>query len=59
MTAGVVVAGSGGESPHRAPAVHTMPVAHVELLQHAADAVDRAPELHPRPGQFLVYRPRP
>ncbi|GAA0213655.1 hypothetical protein GCM10009527_006820 [Actinomadura nitritigenes] len=55
VTAGLVVAGPGG-GPHRAPAVHTMPVAHVELLQHAADAAGRTPELHPRPGQFLVYR---
>lgn len=55
VTAGLVVAGPGGE-PHRVPAVHAMPVAHVELLQHAADAAGRTPELHPRPGQFLVYR---
>ncbi|MDL4821198.1 CU044_5270 family protein [Actinomadura opuntiae] len=55
VTAGLVVADPGG-SPHRVPSVRTMPAAHVELLQHAADAASRTPELHPRPGQFLVYR---
>jgi hypothetical protein len=55
VTAGLAVAGTGGEQ-HRVPAVRTMPVAHVELLQRAADAAGRTPELHPRPGQFLVYR---
>ncbi|WP_225992060.1 CU044_5270 family protein [Actinomadura montaniterrae] len=53
VAAGLAVAG-GDE--HRVPAVRTMPAAHVELLQHAADAAGRTPELHPKPGQYLVYR---
>jgi hypothetical protein len=43
---------------HRKPpsAVHVKPVAVVQVLTRAADNVGRAPELHPRPGQFLAFR---
>ncbi|WP_169514721.1 CU044_5270 family protein [Actinomadura atramentaria] len=53
VAAGLLAVDTG---PERPAVVHTMPVAHVELLQRAADAAGRTPELHPRPGQFLVYR---
>ncbi|WP_329245455.1 CU044_5270 family protein [Actinoallomurus sp. NBC_01490] len=32
------------------------PVAVVQTLDHAAEAALHQPELHPRPGQFLVFR---
>ncbi|MFD0905247.1 CU044_5270 family protein [Actinomadura sediminis] len=35
--------------------VRTMPVAHVRVLQQAADRAGATPELHPKPGQFLVF----
>ncbi|MBE1532550.1 CU044_5270 family protein [Actinomadura algeriensis] len=42
----------GGAAP---AVVHTMPVAHVRFLQQAADKAGEYPELHPKPGQFLVF----
>ncbi|SNS22223.1 CU044_5270 family protein [Actinomadura mexicana] len=51
--AGVVAVTAGGE-PGAPPVVHTMPVASVQVLKRAADHAARAPELRPRPGQFLV-----
>lgn len=40
------------------PIVRTMPAAHVRVLQQAADRAGEAPELHPKPGQFLVIESR-
>jgi hypothetical protein len=54
VTAGVVAVAAEGK-PRPAPIVHTMPVAAVRVLERAADKVDKSPELHPRPGQFLVF----
>ena len=56
MTAGIVVAVE--EDPAKPPVVRTMPVASVEILKRAADRVGRQPELHPRPGQFLLFESR-
>ncbi|OLT13692.1 hypothetical protein BJF79_19940 [Actinomadura sp. CNU-125] len=42
----------GGAGP---AVVRTMPVAHVRFLQQAADKAGEHPELHPKPGQFLVF----
>ncbi|RMI45468.1 hypothetical protein EBO15_09655 [Actinomadura harenae] len=59
VTAGVVAVSPGpGRKPLGSPVIHTMPVAAVQILQRAADHVDKAPELHPRPGQFLVFDSR-
>ncbi|MGW3768258.1 CU044_5270 family protein [Actinomadura verrucosospora] len=56
-TAGVIAVGTG-EEPGTPPVVHTMPVASVQLLKQAADHAAKSPELHPRPGQFLVFESR-
>ncbi|MEU8117749.1 CU044_5270 family protein [Spirillospora sp. NPDC049024] len=50
-----VIAVDTGEEPVTPPAVHTMPVASVQVLKQAADRAAKSPELHPRPGQFLVF----
>ncbi|GAA4321724.1 hypothetical protein BJY14_003662 [Actinomadura luteofluorescens] len=55
--AGVIVVNAGGE-PGSPPVVHTMPVASVQVLKRAADHAARSSELHPRPGQFLVFDSR-
>ncbi|WP_433248254.1 CU044_5270 family protein [Streptosporangium sp. CA-135522] len=47
-----VAVGSEAGDP---PVIHTMPVAAAEVLKRAAENVDRTPELHPKPGQFLVF----
>ncbi|MET8048241.1 MULTISPECIES: CU044_5270 family protein [unclassified Streptosporangium] len=41
--------------PSSESAVRVAPVAVVEVLRRAADTASRQDELHPRPGQFLVY----
>ncbi|MFI9838303.1 CU044_5270 family protein [Nonomuraea sp. NPDC051941] len=56
LAAGVVVV-----TTHRAdpPAIiHPMPAAASEVLTRAAQNVTKTPELHPEPGQFLVYESR-
>ncbi|NUW35499.1 CU044_5270 family protein [Nonomuraea sp. SMC257] len=56
VTAGVVVvARPGAEAPQ---IIHPMPVAASEVLERAAEHASRAPELHPEPGQFLVFESR-
>lgn len=59
VAAGVAVSvGSGPGSP-QSPVVlpsAVAPAAVMQTLGHAADAALRQPELHPRPGQFLVFR---
>ncbi|WP_329096427.1 CU044_5270 family protein [Actinomadura citrea] len=56
-TAGVIAVNAGGE-PGAPQVVHTMPVASVQVLKRAADSAAKSPELHPRPGQFLVFASR-
>lgn len=52
VAAGVVVV----VAPRDASTVlHPMPVAASEVLTRAAENVNQTPELHPEPGQFLVY----
>jgi hypothetical protein len=57
LTVGIAAAGVAVVVSDRepAPAVHAMPAAVVQVLTRAADNVGRAPELHPRPGQFLAF----
>jgi hypothetical protein len=55
VTAGIVVAGTHQEIPRPVPAIASQPVAAVEVLVRASDNAGRFPELHPKPGQFLVY----
>ncbi|MDL4772547.1 CU044_5270 family protein [Actinomadura xylanilytica] len=62
LAAGALVAGAvvvtGDPSPHGGSGTttpHLMPVASVQLLNRAADSVRGQKELHPKPGQFLVY----
>ncbi|GGQ24084.1 hypothetical protein BKA00_006114 [Actinomadura coerulea] len=55
--AGAIAVNAGGE-PASPPVVHTMPVASVQVLKRAADNAAKSPELHPRPGQFLVFDSR-
>jgi hypothetical protein len=61
VAAGVVVSvGSGPGSP-QSPVVlpsAVAPVAVAQTLDRAAEAALHQPELHPRPGQFLVFRSR-
>ncbi|GLY88539.1 CU044_5270 family protein [Actinoallomurus iriomotensis] len=45
-------------APPAPPPSAVAPVAVVRTLDHAAEAALRRPELHPRPGQFLVVRSR-
>lgn len=54
VTAGAVVAGLPG-GPRTDPVVPARPVAAVEVLNRAAQNAGATPELHPRPGQYLVY----
>jgi len=59
IAAAAVAAAAGALTVSDEPGgvVHTMPVAHVQLLQQAADAAGHdVQELHPKPGQFLVYK---
>ncbi|WP_233617948.1 CU044_5270 family protein [Actinomadura sp. WAC 06369] len=59
VAAGAVIAAVDAPAPGAPdPIVRTMPVAHVRVLQQAADRAADAPELHPRPGQFLVIESR-
>lgn len=51
--AGVVVATA--DQPKQDTITHVMPVAASQVLTRAADASTRFPELHPKPGQYLVY----
>ncbi|MET9245735.1 CU044_5270 family protein [Nonomuraea sp. NPDC003709] len=55
LAAGVVVV-----TTHRNPpaVIRTMPAAASEVLTRAAQNVTKTPELHPEPGQFLVYESR-
>jgi hypothetical protein len=55
VTAGIVVAGTQ-EDPRPVPAIASQPVAAVEVLVRASENAGRFPELHPKPGQFLVYK---
>ncbi|MWA07068.1 hypothetical protein F8568_043375 [Actinomadura sp. LD22] len=57
VAAGAVVVTTGGD-PEPSPIVHTMPVASVQVLERAADNAARTQELHPKPGQFLVFESR-
>ncbi|WP_170180614.1 CU044_5270 family protein [Actinomadura pelletieri] len=54
----VALAGGGifvdGDQP-KGSVVHVMPASSVEVLKRAADNAARRPELHPRPGQFMVF----
>jgi hypothetical protein len=43
-------------NPPALPPSAVAPAAVVQTLDHAAAAALRQPELHPRPGQFLVFR---
>ncbi|MEV0195064.1 CU044_5270 family protein [Nonomuraea sp. NPDC050691] len=53
VTAGVVVVTEpGAETPQ---IIHPMPVAAFGVLERAAEHAGRTPELHARPGQFLVF----
>ncbi|MFC5819987.1 CU044_5270 family protein [Nonomuraea harbinensis] len=53
-SAGVVVFAVGSE-PDAPPILHTMPVKVEMVLNQAAESVNMSPELHPKPGQFLVF----
>lgn len=56
LAAGVMVVATRRADP---PAViRTMPAAASEVLTRAAQNATRTPELHPEPGQFLVYESR-
>src|SRR5690349_5363739 len=50
---GLVAVGVG--KPRSPSVARTMPVAAVEALNRAAEKVSTQPELHPKPGQYLVY----
>jgi hypothetical protein len=54
VTAGIVVAGTH-ENPRPVREIASQPVAAVEVLVRASANAGRFPELHPKPGQFLVY----
>ena len=54
VAAGIVVV-SIDSGPGAPQTIHTMPVAASQVLKRAADNVGKTPELHPKPGQFLVF----
>jgi hypothetical protein len=57
VTAGIVAVAVGREQGQPAPPVaHPMPAQVVLVLERAADNTGDAPELHPKPGQFLVFK---
>ncbi|WP_433176830.1 CU044_5270 family protein [Actinoallomurus sp. CA-150999] len=53
--AGVALTGVHSRGPGSSYLPQAVPVAVVQTLGHAADAASRQRELHPRPGQFLVF----
>ena len=57
VTAGVagVVEVGYNQKPAGSPVIHAENAAAVRILTRAADNVNEAPELHPRPDQFLVF----
>ncbi|WP_433418593.1 CU044_5270 family protein [Microtetraspora malaysiensis] len=59
LTVAAVVAGGVAvirdSGPGASPVIHMMPVAAEQVLTRAAQKVDLAPELHPAPGQYLVF----
>ncbi|MCW2882634.1 MAG: hypothetical protein JWQ95_6734 [Sphaerisporangium sp.] len=55
VTAGIVVVDTHQQNPRPVPTFASQPVSAVEVLVRASDNAGRFPELHPKPGQFLVY----
>lgn len=53
--AGIALSGGGASHPGSVYTPQAVPVAVVQTLDRAADAASRQRELHPRPGQFLVF----
>ncbi|GAB3960691.1 hypothetical protein GCM10029978_010710 [Actinoallomurus acanthiterrae] len=53
--AGIALTGVHSRGPGSSYLPQAVPVAVVQTLGHAADAASRQRELHPRPGQFLVF----
>ncbi|MEV0197344.1 CU044_5270 family protein, partial [Nonomuraea sp. NPDC050691] len=53
-TAGILAVTIDSE-PGARQTIHTMPMAASQVLKRAADNVSNTPELHPKPGQFLVF----
>ncbi|MEV0401634.1 CU044_5270 family protein [Actinoallomurus sp. NPDC050550] len=53
--AGVALTGVHSRGPGSSYLPQAVPVAVVQTLGHAADAASRQRELHPKPGQFLVF----
>ncbi|MBC6468554.1 CU044_5270 family protein [Actinomadura alba] len=58
VATGIVVAGTERKVVRPVPPIASQPVAAVSVLVHASDNAARHPELHPRPGQYLVYESR-
>ncbi|GAB2846654.1 hypothetical protein GCM10027176_57930 [Actinoallomurus bryophytorum] len=59
LAAAALTAGVAGVALHQKPAappvIHAENAAAARILTRAADNVSEAPELHPRPDQFLVF----
>ncbi|GAA0334417.1 CU044_5270 family protein [Actinoallomurus spadix] len=53
--AGIALSGGDPRAPRASYSPQAVPVAVVQTLDRAADAATRQRELHPRPGQFLVF----